>query len=45
MPLSPEVVTANREALAWLVSLNVSFATDEEPWFTIDGIEAPADRQ
>ncbi len=41
MPLSAEVVTANREALACLVSLNVSFAPDEEPWFTIDGIEAP----
>ncbi|WP_245427535.1 hypothetical protein [Bradyrhizobium sp. MOS003] len=41
MPLSPEVVTANREAVARLVSLDVSFAPDEEPWFTIDGIEAP----
>jgi len=41
MPLTPEVLTANREAVAWLVSLDVSFAPDDEPWFTIDGIEAP----
>ncbi|MBB4426496.1 hypothetical protein GGD66_005066 [Bradyrhizobium sp. CIR48] len=41
MPLTPEVLTANREAVAWLFSLDVSFAPDEEPWFTIDGIESP----
>ncbi|MBR0989364.1 hypothetical protein JQ580_01390 [Bradyrhizobium japonicum] len=41
MPLSPEVVTSNHEAVAWLVSLDVFFAPDDEPWFTIDGIEAP----
>jgi len=41
MPLSPEVVTANRAVVALLASLDVSFAPDEEPWFTIDGVEAP----
>ena len=41
MSLTPEVLTANSEAVAWLGSLDVSFAPDEEPWFTIDGIESP----
>lgn len=41
MPLTPEVLTANSEVVAWLGSLDVSFTPDEEPWFTIDGIESP----
>lgn len=41
MPLTPEVLTAQGEVVAWLGSLDVSFAPDEEPWFTIDGIESP----
>ncbi|WFU81893.1 hypothetical protein QA645_03825 [Bradyrhizobium sp. CIAT3101] len=41
MPLTPEVLTANGEVVAWLGSLDVSFAPDEEPWFTIDGVESP----
>ncbi|TYL73074.1 hypothetical protein [Bradyrhizobium cytisi] len=41
MPLTPEVLTALGEVVAWLGSLDVSFATDEEPWFTIDGVESP----
>lgn len=41
MPLTPEVVTAQGEVVAWLGSLDVSFAPDEEPWFTIDGVESP----
>ncbi|WP_245471114.1 hypothetical protein [Bradyrhizobium genosp. SA-3] len=41
MPVKPEVLTANREAVAWLGSLDVSFTPDEEPWFTIDGVENP----
>lgn len=41
MPLNPEVLTANAEVVAWLGSLDVSFAPDEEPWFTIDGVESP----
>ena len=40
-PLTPEVLTANSEVVAWLGSLDVSFAADEEPWFTIDGVESP----
>jgi hypothetical protein len=40
-PLTPEVLTANSEVVAWLGSLDVSFATDEEPWFTVDGVESP----
>ncbi|MGY4346463.1 hypothetical protein ACVWXM_002930 [Bradyrhizobium sp. GM7.3] len=28
-------------SFAWLGSLDVSFATEEEPWFTVDGIESP----
>ncbi|WP_407115294.1 hypothetical protein [Bradyrhizobium sp. LMG 9283] len=41
MPLTPEVLTANSAAVARLCSLDVSFAPDDEPWFTIDGIESP----
>src|SRR5438132_5236134 len=41
MSLSPEVLTANSEVVAWLGSFDVSFAPDEEPWFAIDGIESP----
>lgn len=41
MPLTPEVLTAQGEVVAWLGSLDVSFAPDEEPWFTIDGVERP----
>lgn len=41
MPLTPEVLTAQGEVVAWLGSLDVSFALDEEPWFTIDGVENP----
>jgi hypothetical protein len=41
MPLSPEALTAQGEVVAWLGGLDVSFALDEEPWFTIDGVEDP----
>ncbi len=41
MPLTPEVLTANGEAVAWLGSFDVSLTPDEEPWFTIDDIESP----
>jgi hypothetical protein len=41
MPLTPEVLTAQGEVVAWLGSLDLSFAPDEEPWFTIDGVESP----
>lgn len=41
MPLTPEVLTAQGEVVAWLGSLDVTFAPDEEPWFTIDGVESP----
>ena len=41
MPLTPEVLTAQGEVVAWLGSLDVSFATEDEPWFTIDGVENP----
>lgn len=41
MPVTPEVLTAQGEIVAWLGSLDVSFAPDEEPWFTIDGVESP----
>ncbi len=41
MPLTPEVVTTHRAVVARLASLDVSFVPDEEPWFTIDGIETP----
>ena len=41
MSLSPEVLTANSEVVAWLGSFDVSFALDEEPWFAVDGIESP----
>ncbi|MBH5400574.1 hypothetical protein HZZ13_22660 [Bradyrhizobium sp. CNPSo 4010] len=41
MPLTPEILTANSEAIARLRSLDVSFAPDEEPWFTVDGVDSP----
>jgi len=41
MPLTPEVLAAQGEVVAWLGSLDVSFAPDDELWFTIDGVEAP----
>ncbi|MDN5003276.1 hypothetical protein ACFQZO_20790 [Bradyrhizobium sp. GCM10027634] len=41
MPLTPEVLTADSEVVAWLGRLDVSFAADDEPWFTIDGVESP----
>jgi hypothetical protein len=41
MPLTPEVLTTNSEVIAWLGSLDVSFAPDDESWFTIDGVESP----
>ncbi|RXT49043.1 hypothetical protein [Bradyrhizobium betae] len=41
MPLTPEVLTAQGEVVAWLGSLDVTFAPDEEPWFTIDGVDSP----
>lgn len=41
MPLTPEVLAAQGEVVAWLGSLDISFAPDEELWFTIDGVEDP----
>ncbi|MGX1319124.1 hypothetical protein AB7M17_002577 [Bradyrhizobium sp. USDA 377] len=41
MPLSPEALTAKGDVVARLGGFDVSFAPDEEPWFTIDGIESP----
>ncbi|WP_027543442.1 hypothetical protein [Bradyrhizobium sp. WSM2254] len=41
MPLTPEVLTANSQVVARLGDLDISFTPDEEPWFTIDGIESP----
>ncbi|MBR1131462.1 hypothetical protein [Bradyrhizobium iriomotense] len=41
MPLSPEALTAKGDVVARLGGFDVSFAQDEEPWFTIDGIESP----
>jgi len=41
MPLTPEVLRANGEVVAWLGSLDVTFAPDEERWFTIDGVDRP----
>jgi hypothetical protein len=41
MTLTPEVLTTQGEIVAWLGSLDVSFAPDEDPWFTIDGAEIP----
>lgn len=41
MLLTPEVVTADRAVVARLASLDVSFVPDEEPWFSIDGVENP----
>jgi len=41
MPLTPEVLTANSQVVARLGGLDISFTPDEEPWFTVDGIESP----
>ncbi|QAU49569.1 hypothetical protein [Bradyrhizobium guangzhouense] len=41
MPLTPEVLTVHGDVVAWLGSLDVSFAPDEESWFTVDGVESP----
>jgi hypothetical protein len=41
MRLTPEVLAAQGEVVAWLGSLDVSFTTEEERWFTVDGIESP----
>ncbi|MBR0842846.1 hypothetical protein JQ607_21805 [Bradyrhizobium liaoningense] len=41
MPLTPEALTASSEVVAWLGSFDISFVPDEEPWFTIDGVESP----
>jgi hypothetical protein len=41
MPLSPETVSANSEVVARLTIFDVSFAPDDETWFTVDGIENP----
>lgn len=41
MPLTPEVLTARGEVVAWLGSLDVTFTPDEEPWFTVDGVDSP----
>ena len=41
MPLSPESLSANREAVAWFGTFDVAFEPDEELWFAIDGIESP----
>ncbi|MBR0784583.1 hypothetical protein [Bradyrhizobium iriomotense] len=41
MPLSPEALTAKGDVVARLGGFDVSFTPDEEPWFTIDGIENP----
>lgn len=41
MPLTPELLAAQGEVVAWLDGLGVAFAPDEEPWFTIDGVEGP----
>lgn len=41
MPLTPEVLTARGEVVAWLGSLDVTFTPDEELWFTIDGVDSP----
>lgn len=41
MRLTPEVLTANTGIAARFGRLDVWFAGDDEPWFTIDGIESP----
>ncbi|MDA9432673.1 hypothetical protein [Bradyrhizobium sp. CCBAU 51627] len=41
MPLTPERLISDSKVVAWLGRLDVSFAPDEEPWFTIDGVENP----
>ncbi|WP_063686607.1 hypothetical protein [Bradyrhizobium stylosanthis] len=41
MPLTLELMTAKGEVAARLGEFDLSFAPDDEPWFTIDGIESP----
>ena len=41
MSLTPEVLTAQGEVVAWLGSFDVTLVPDEEPWFTIDGVDGP----
>lgn len=41
MPLTPEALAAQGEVVARLGRLDVSFAPDEERWFTIDGVDIP----
>jgi len=41
LPLTPDALTAQGEVVAWLGSLDISFVSDEEPWFTVDGAESP----
>ena len=36
MPLTLEVVTANRAVVARFASLDICFVPDEEPWFSIE---------
>ncbi|EJN13270.1 hypothetical protein PMI42_03413 [Bradyrhizobium sp. YR681] len=41
MSLTPEVLAAKGEVVARLGGFDISFAPDEELWFTIDGVEKP----
>lgn len=41
MPLTPEVLTANREVVARLKGFDISLEPDEDPWFAVDGVERP----
>ncbi|OAF12721.1 hypothetical protein [Bradyrhizobium neotropicale] len=41
MPLSPEVLSSNSEAVAWLRAFDLSLEPDDEPWFSVDGVEKP----
>ena len=41
MSLTPEVLAAKGEVVAWFAGFDISFAPDEELWFTIDGVDAP----
>jgi hypothetical protein len=41
MPLSPETLTADSAVVARLGTLGVTFNPDDEPWFTIDGVDKP----
>jgi len=41
LPLTPDALTAQGEVVAWLGSLDISFVSDEEPWFTVDGADSP----